>query len=229
MNLNFSFLSKYWPMFVRGAGTTLILSFFTVLIGLIIGVFLALLRLGKFKPLSFLSAAYTEFIRGTPLMVQIFFIFYALPQMGFKIPNITGLGFDFPRFASGILAMGLNSGAYTAEIIRGGIMSIDGGQSEAGRSLGFNYIQTMYYIVMPQTIKTVLPALGNELVVLLKETSIAGYIAMDDLTKGGNIIRSITYNAFLPLLAVALIYLVVVLVLSYGVNCLERRLRNSDH
>ena len=121
MNLNFSFLSKYWPMFVRGAGTTLILSFFTVLIGLIIGVLLALLRLGKFKPLSFLSAAYTEFIRGTPLMVQIFFIFYALPQMGFKIPNITGLGFDFPRFASGILAMGLNSGAYVGEIVRAGI------------------------------------------------------------------------------------------------------------
>ena len=97
MNLNFSFLSKYWPMFVRGAGTTLILSFFTVLIGLIIGVFLALLRLGKFKPLSFLSAAYTEFIRGTPLMVQIFFIFYALPQMGFKIPNITGDGPELRR------------------------------------------------------------------------------------------------------------------------------------
>ena len=111
MELNFSFLSKYWPMFIRGAGTTLILSVFTVVIGLIVGVVLALMRLGKFKPLSLISAAYTEFIRGTPLMVQIFFIFYALPQMGIKIPNISGLGFDFPRFASGILAMGLNSAA----------------------------------------------------------------------------------------------------------------------
>ena len=152
MNLNFSFLSKYWPMFVRGAGTTLILSFFTVLIGLIIGVLLALLRLGKFKPLSFLSAAYTEFIRGTPLMVQIFFIFYALPQMGFKIPNITGLGFDFPRFASGILAMGLNSGAYVGEIVRAGIQAVDKGQTEAARSLGMTGWQTMRRVVLPQEV-----------------------------------------------------------------------------
>ena len=125
MDLNFSFLTKYWPMFVRGAGTTLVLSLFTVLLGLILGIFLALLRLGKFKPLSLLSAAYTEFIRGTPLMVQIFFIFYALPQIGIRIPNISGLGFDFPRFASGILAMGLNSGAYVGEIVRAGIQAVD--------------------------------------------------------------------------------------------------------
>ena len=157
---------------------------------------------------------YVTAIRGIPVVVLLLIFYFLI------LKSADGI-------VTGIVTFGLNSGAYTAEIIRGGIMSIDAGQSEAGRSLGFNYIQTMYYIVMPQTIKTVLPALGNELVVLLKETSIAGYIAMDDLTKGGNIIRSITYNAFLPLLAVALIYLVVVLVLSYGVNCLERRLRNS--
>lgn len=128
-----------------------------------------------------------------------------------------------------VMAFGLNSGAYVAEIFRSGIMSIDGGQFEAGRSLGFNYVQTMRYIVMPQAFKNVLPALGNEFIVLLKETSVAGYIALQDLTKGGDIIRSRTYDAFMPLIAVAAIYLVMVLIFTKLVNMLERRLRSSDH
>ena len=128
-----------------------------------------------------------------------------------------------------VLAFGINSGAYVAEIFRSGIMSIDNGQFEAGRSLGFNYRQTMFYIVMPQAFKNVLPALGNEFISLLKETSVSGYIALQDLTKGGDIIRSRTYDAFMPLIAVALIYLVMVLVFSRLVGLLERRLRNSDH
>ena len=128
-----------------------------------------------------------------------------------------------------IMAFGLNSGAYVAEIFRSGIMSIDAGQFEAGRSLGFNYVQTMRYIIMPQAFKNVLPALGNEFIVLLKETSVAGYIALQDLTKGGDIIRSRTYDAFMPLIAVALIYLAMVLIFTKLVNMLERRLRNSDH
>ena len=128
-----------------------------------------------------------------------------------------------------IMAFGFNSGAYVAEIFRSGIMSIDGGQFEAGRSLGFNYVQTMRYIIMPQAFKNVLPALGNEFIVLLKETSVAGYIALQDLTKAGDIIRSRTYDAFMPLIAVALIYLAMVLIFTKLVNMLERRLRNSDH
>ena len=127
------------------------------------------------------------------------------------------------------MAFGINSGAYVAEIFRSGIMSIDNGQFEAGRSLGFNYRQTMIYIVMPQAFKNVLPALGNEFISLLKETSVSGYIALQDLTKGGDIIRSRTYDAFMPLIAVALIYLIVVLIFSKLVSLLERRLRNSDH
>lgn len=181
MELNFSFLSKYWPMFIRGAGTTLILSVFTVVIGLIVGVVLALMRLGKFKPLSLISAAYTEFIRGTPLMVQIFFIFYALPQMGIKIPNISGLGFDFPRFASGILAMGLNSAAYVGEIVRAGIQAVDRGQTEAARSLGMTGWQTMRRVVLPQAFKNILPALGNEFVTVIKESSIVMTIGITEL------------------------------------------------
>ena len=127
------------------------------------------------------------------------------------------------------MAFGINSGAYVAEIIRGGIMSIDNGQFEAGRSLGFNYIQTMYYIVIPQALKNVLPALANEFIVLLKETSVSGYVAVRDLTKGGDIIRGATYSAFMPLIAVALVYLVLVMFFSYLVGKLERRLRNSEH
>ena len=194
MELNFSFLSKYWPMFIRGAGTTLILSVFTVVIGLIVGVVLALMRLGKFKPLSLISAAYTEFIRGTPLMVQIFFIFYALPQMGIKIPNISGLGFDFPRFASGILAMGLNSAAYVGEIVRAGIQAVDRGQTEAARSLGMDGRQAMMRIVMPQAIKNILPAIANEFVTIIKESAICYTIGVQDIMSAVNSVKGATYR-----------------------------------
>ncbi len=227
MNLNFSFLSKYWPMFVRGAGTTLILSFFTVLIGLIIGVFLALLRLGKFKPLSFLSAAYTEFIRGTPLMVQIFFIFYALPQMGFKIPNITGLGFDFPRFASGILAMGLNSGAYVGEIVRAGIQAVDKGQTEAARSLGMTGWQTMRRVVLPQAFKSILPALGNEFVTVIKESSIVMTIGITELMFNTSQVYSSSFRYFESLIVCALVYFVMTFTTSRLLGVMERRMKRS--
>lgn len=133
------------------------------------------------------------------------------------------------KVLAAVLAFGMNSAAYVAEIVRSGIMSIDDGQFEAGRSLGFNYFQTMVYIVLPQAFKNILPALGNEFIVLLKETSVAGYIAIQDLTKGGDIIRSRTYDAMFPLLTVAVIYLVMVMIFSKLVNMLERRLRNSGH
>ncbi len=128
-----------------------------------------------------------------------------------------------------MLAFGINSGAYVAEIIRGGIMSIDAGQFEAGRSLGLNFTQTMRHIIIPQAFKNVLPALANEFIVLLKETSVAGYVSVIDLTKGGDIIRGRTYSAFMPLIAVALIYLVMVIFFTWLVGKLERRLRSSDH
>jgi polar amino acid transport system permease protein/polar amino acid transport system substrate-binding protein len=127
-----------------------------------------------------------------------------------------------------ILAFGINSGAYVAEIIRSGIMSIDIGQFEAGRSLGFGYIRTMIYIIIPQAIKNVLPALANEFIVLIKETSVSGYVGLQELTKGGDIIRSRTYSAFMPLIAVAIIYLVIVMFFSWLVSLLERRLKNSE-
>ena len=161
---------------------------------------------------------YLTVIRGTPVVVQLLIIYFVIFGSS-----------DISKTLVAVMAFGLNSGAYVAEIFRSGIMSIDNGQFEAGRSLGFNYVQTMLHIIMPQAFKNVLPALGNEFIVLLKETSVSGYIALQDLTKAGDIIRSRTYDAFMPLIAVALIYLAMVLIFTKLVNMLERRLRSSDH
>ena len=212
-----------WMYIVDGLKVTLLVTFFAVLIGIVIGFLVATVRstydkTGKLKILNILCQIYLTVIRGTPVVVQLLIIYFVI----FGNVNID-------KIPVAIMAFGFNSGAYAAEIFRSGIMSIDGGQFEAGRSLGFNYVQTMRYIIMPQAFKNVLPALGNEFIVLLKETSVAGYIALQDLTKAGDIIRSRTYDAFMPLIAVALIYLAMVLIFTKLVNMLERRLRNSDH
>ncbi len=212
-----------WMYIVDGLKVTLLVTFFAVLIGIVIGFLVATVRstydkTGKLKILNILCQIYLTVIRGTPVVVQLLIIYFVI----FGNVNID-------KIPVAIMAFGFNSGAYVAEIFRSGIMSIDGGQFEAGRSLGFNYVQTMRYIIMPQAFKNVLPALGNEFIVLLKETSVAGYIALQDLTKAGDIIRSRTYDAFMPLIAIALIYLAMVLIFTKLVNMLERRLRNSDH
>ncbi len=222
-----------WKWMVEGLGNTLLISLFAVLIGLGIGILIAAVRSTydknlealrkergiKYYVLSFFNGicnVYLAVIRGTPVVVQLlimYFIILASVRSGVTVS---------------IIAFGLNSGAYVAEIFRGGIMSIDNGQFEAGRSLGFNYFQTMIYIVIPQMIKNVLPTLCNEFIVLLKETSVAGYVGIMDLTKAGDLIRGRTFSAFMPLIAVALIYLLVVLVLTGLVRLLERRLRRSE-
>ena len=212
-----------WKYLTNGLLTTLQITVLAVLVGVVIGFLVAIIRTthdqtGKLKIPNAICKLYLTVIRGTPVMVQVLIIYFGIFA-----------SVDIPKLLVAVIAFGLNSGAYVAEIFRSGIMSIDKGQLEAGRSLGFSYFKTMWLIIMPQALKNVLPALGNELIVLLKETSISGYIAMDDLTKGGNIIRSQTYSAFIPLVAVALIYLVIVLILQAGVNYLERRLRKSDH
>ena len=212
-----------WKYILDGLGVTLQVTFFAVLMGIVLGLLIAIVRsthdkTGKLKVLNAICQLYLTIIRGTPVVVQLLIIYFV----------IFG-SVDISKVVVAVLAFGINSGAYVAEIFRSGIMSIDKGQFEAGRSLGFNYAQTMIYIIMPQAFKNVLPALGNEFIVLLKETSVSGYIALQDLTKGGDIIRSRTYNAFMPLLAVAVIYLVLVMIFTKLVNMLERRLRNSDH
>lgn len=208
---------------VDGLKITLIVTIFAVLIGVLLGFLIAIVRTthdktGKLKILNAICKVYLTVIRGTPVVVQLMIIYFI----------IFG-SVDISKVLVAIIAFGINSGAYVAEIFRSGIMSIDNGQFEAGRSLGFNYAQTMMYIIMPQAFKNVLPTLCNEFISLLKETSVSGYIALQDLTKGGDIIRSRTYDAFMPLIAVALIYLAMVMIFTKLVSLLERRLRNSDH
>ena len=212
-----------WKYILEGLGVTLRVTFFAVLIGIVIGFMVAVVRAtydrtGKLKVLNLFCKLYLTVIRGTPVVVQLLIIYFVIFGSS-----------DISKTLVAVMAFGLNSGAYVAEIFRSGIMSIDNGQFEAGRSLGFNYVQTMVHIIMPQAFKNVLPALGNEFIVLLKETSVSGYIALQDLTKAGDIIRSRTYDAFMPLIAVALIYLAMVLIFTKLVNMLERRLRSSDH
>lgn len=212
-----------WRYIVDGLGNTLRITLFAVIIGIALGFLVAVIRstyekTGGLKVLNVLCKVYLTMIRGTPVLIQLLIIYFVVFG-SVKIDKV---------FVA-VMAFGINSGAYVAEIFRSGIMSIDNGQFEAGRSLGFNYRQTMIYIIMPQAFKNVLPALCNEFIVLLKETSVAGYIAIQDLTKGADIIRSRTYSAFMPLIAAAIIYLVMVMIFTYFVQKLERRLRSSDH
>ncbi len=212
-----------WQYITRGLWVTIQITVFAVILGIVIGFLVAIIRsahdkTGKLKIANAVCRLYLTVIRGTPVVVQLLIIYYGI---------FASVAID--KMIVAVIAFGVNSGAYVAEIVRSGIMSVDNGQLEAGRSLGFSFAQTMIYIIIPQAFKNVLPALGNELIVLLKETSVSGYIAMEDLTKGGDIIRSRTYDAMMPLLAVAAIYLIVVIFLEYLVGRLERRLRNSDH
>ena len=226
--LKSSFISNFiddnrWRYITDGLKITLLVTVFAVLIGVVLGFLIAIVRTthdktGKLKILNAICKVYLTVIRGTPVVVQLMIIYFI----------IFG-SVDISKVVVAIVAFGINSGAYVAEIFRSGIMSIDNGQFEAGRSLGFNYAQTMMYIVMPQAFKNVLPTLCNEFISLLKETSVSGYIALQDLTKGGDIIRSRTYDVFMPLIAVALIYLAMVMIFTKLVSLLERRLRNSDH
>lgn len=227
-NLKIKFFNNFitdnrWKYLADGLGVTVKVTFFAVLIGILLGFTIAVIRsthdkTGKLKILDFLAKVYLTVIRGTPVVVQLLIIYFVI----FASVNID-------KVLVAIIAFGINSGAYVAEIVRSGIMSIDQGQMEAGRSLGFNYVQTMVHIILPQAFKNVLPALANEFIVLLKETSVSGFIALQDLTKGGDIIRGRTFDALMPLLAVALIYLVIVMLLSKGVEWMERRFRSSEH
>ena len=221
-----------WRLLWDGLQNTMVITLLAGLIGVLIGVVVAVVRTSWDKTkgsaskgigravLAFLNGfchVYTTVIRGTPAVIQLMIMYYII----------------FASSSNGVmvavLAFGLNSGAYVSEIFRGGILSIDKGQTEAGRSLGLTYVQTMWHIIAPQVLKNVLPTLANEFIVLLKETSIAGYVAVSDLTFGGNRIRGVTYSAFMPLIAVALIYLIIVMFLTHLVSKLERRLRQGDN
>ena len=215
-----------WRYFTEGLGTTYIVSFFAVIVGVVIGVLIAVVRSSAdklerpplvVKILNAVCRLYLTVIRGTPAMIQLLIMYY-----------IVFGSVDVSKRLVAILTFGINSGAYVAEIFRSGIMSVDQGQFEAGRSLGLTYVQTMWHIVIPQALKNVLPALGNEFITLFKETSICGYIALTDVTHGANTVRSQTYDPYMPLFAAALIYLVSVSFLSALMERLERRLRVNE-
>ena len=210
-----------WTYLLNGLGTTLLITAFALVIGIILGFIVAIIRstnqrTGKLKVPNFICRIYLTVFRGTPMVVQLLIIYFVI----FGSVNIS-------KVLVAVIAFGLNSAAYVAEIVRSGIMSVDNGQFEAGASLGFGYTKTMISIILPQALRNILPALGNEAIVLLKETSVSGYIALEDLTKGGDIIRSNTYEAFLPLIAVAAVYLIMVIIMSSLVSRLERKLSND--
>ncbi len=225
----FIFKDRYM-LFVRGLGNTLLLTFFALLLGVVLGIIVALIRVswdrnhnemhGAGKALlgfaNAISKVYLTVIRGTPVVVQIMIMFFVI------------FASSRNKILVGCLSFGINSGAYVAEIIRSGIMSIDVGQMEAGRSLGFAYVPTMRYVILPQAFKNVLPTLGNEFIVLIKETAVVGYIGLSDLTYAGNTVGGATYEYLYPLLAVAAVYLFLVLIFTWLVGRLERRLQSSE-
>lgn len=212
--------TEWW---LTGLKTTLLVTVLALCIGVVLGLLIALIRstheqTGKLKLLNIVARVYLTIIRGTPSMIQILF-FYSVISATVNLNNIV----------IGGIAFGINSGAYVAEIFRSGIMSVDKGQTEAGRSLGLNSAQTMRLIIIPQAFKNVLPALINEMIVLLKETAIIGYIGTIDITKAATLVQSRTYDALVPLLSAAIFYLILVMILTYFMGKLERRLRKSDH
>lgn len=230
--MNFSFLSKYWMYYVIGAKNTVLLALLAVVIGVLIGMLLAVCRISKNRPVRFLATAYVEFIRGTPLLVQLFIIYYGLQTIGIRFPDVPAisgiLGINFGDFMAGVITMGINSGAYVCEIFRAGIQSIDKGQSEAARSLGLSYPKTLIYVVIPQAIRNVLPALGNEFVVVIKESSIVSIIGIADLMYKANTVRGNTFQPFEPLLVAALVYFVLTFPLSKLLAHIEKRMRSHD-
>lgn len=214
---SFIYQDRY-KYYLTGLGNTIIMAFFACLIGVILGLILSLVidyneKTGKLYLLSTFARMYIGIIRGTPALLQLMILYYII----FKSVNINIV-------VVGIISFGLNSGAYVSQIIRSGLISIPKGQEEASTMLGFNYFQTMQYVIMPQALRNVLPALGNEFITLLKETSVAGYIGILELTKASDIVASSTYDYFFPLLIVAIIYLILTLGLTKLLNLFERRL-----
>ena len=212
--MDFGFLVDYYKFFISGTSNTLMLSFITVILGLIGGIVLSIMKLSKFKILQNISGAYIAFIRGTPLLVQLYIVYYGLK--------------DIPMFVAGVIAMSINSSAYIAEIIRAGIMAVDKGQFEATKSSGMTGAMAYKEVILPQAFKNILPALGNEFIVLIKESAIVSVIGLHDLMYNVDTIRGITYKPFEPLIVAALIYFVLTAVLSKGFGVIERRLQASD-
>ena len=210
----FDFLPKYYTTYIDATVTTLKVSLIALLIGLVLGIAICLAKISTIKILNILATIYVEIIRNTPILVQIMIIYFALPEVGIS----------FTPFMSAIIALSINSGAYVSEIFRSGILAIDKGQMEAGRSLGLSYFQTMKFIILPQALKNSLPALGNEFISLVKESSIVYFVGVADIMFAANTVKNATYETFGPYLIAAAIYFIITSVLSFLVKRLEKKL-----
>lgn len=220
VTLDFSIIPKYTPMLLDGVRVTILLTLLAVGIGVLLGLIAALMKMSKLKLIRFIASAYIEIIRGTPVMVQLFLIFYGLPQL---------LNHVIPDLLAAVIALGVNSGAYVSEIIRAGIQAVDKGQTEASYSLGMNPKMTMQYIIIPQAVKNILPALVNEFIALIKESSVVSVIGLSDLTRRSTMISSVTFKPFEPLITIAAVYFIMTFSLSKFMGRIERRLRKSDY
>ena len=216
--MDFSFLSEYYMFFINGAKFTLILAFFTVFLGVIIGTIFALMKISRNVILNMIASTYVEIIRGTPLLVQLYIIFYGLPYAGLELPDMI----------AGVLALSINSSAYVAEIIRGGINAIDKGQMEAARSLGMSYNRAMMSIIIPQAVKNIIPVLGNEFIVIIKESSIVSVIGIHELSYNADTVRGNIFRPFEPLLVSAFMYFIMTFTLSKFMKRVEERMNISD-
>ena len=212
-------LVKYYPVYLSGLWGTLWISAVTVLFGALLGVLVALMRMSRFKLLRGISKAYIEVLRGTPILLQLYFFWIGLPKL---VP------FELSDTQCIVAALAVNASAFISEIIRAGIGAVDKGQWEAARSIGLSESHVMTHVIFPQAVKNILPAIGNEMIALLKETAVAGYVAVQDLTRAANLIRNNTYDALNPLLATAIVYLTMVVLLTALLGKLEMRLRRSD-
>ena len=217
--MNFSFLGKYYDYYIKGTEITIVLAFFAVLFGTLLGLALTLLRRSKIKPISYIATAYVEFVRGTPLLVQIYIIYIGLPKL---------IGIDMPDMTVGAVALALNSGAYISEIIRAGIDAVDKGQMEAARSLGMSQGLAMRQIIIPQAFKNILPALGNEFVSIIKESSMVSVIGVAELMYNAGIVRGNTALGLEPIIIAAIIYFILTFTLTRILGYVERRMKASD-
>ena len=219
MEINFDLMVQAMPLLLTGAAVTVQITALSVLLGIIIGLFVGIARISTYRIIHLIAAVYVDFLRGTPLLVQIFLVYFALPV-------VTGQRID--PFIAAIAACSINSSAYVAEIFRAGIQSIDAGQMEAGRSLGMSWLQTMRYIIVPQAARRVIPPLGNEFIALLKDSSLVSVIGFEELTRRGQLIIARTYASLEIWLCVAIIYLVMTVSISRLVAWLERRYKIDD-
>ena len=218
--MDFSVLNGYYGVLMEGTKYTILVSLVSLVVGFVLGLLICLMKMSNFKVLKLLSSAYVQILRGTPLFVQVFIIYFGLPQLGIDFPDIGPIS---SKFIAGAFALSINSSAYIAEIFRSGIQSVDKGQMEAGRSLGLTWGQTMRYIIMPQAFKAIIPPLGNEFIAMLKDSSLVSVIGFEELTRRGQLIIAKTYASFEIWGTVAVIYLIMTVTISQLVGYLERK------